>query len=384
MKIVIAPDSFKGSLSAVEAATAVKRGLVNVWPEAEYVLYPVSDGGEGFAEAMVYLEGGKLVKGEYRDPLGRRVTASWGLLGDGKTAAVELSAACGLSRLRPGDLNPGRASTRGFGEQIREALDGGAESLVLGLGGSATNDAGAGMLEALGIRLLKADGAPVDPGAQGLLELASIDPAGVHPRLREVEITVACAVRNPLTGPQGTSQIFGPRKGATNLLIPVLDEALSRFHAVAGKLAGRDVASDEGAGAAGGVGAALMLFTGAVFEKGVQTVLRRGGFRERAQGADLIITGEGKTDIETLWWGKAPLGVSDLGREMGIPTIAIAACLEQGYQRLYDSGMAAIMGMLPYPMTHPQALRAAGPVLEDAAWRLAKILSVDFRPQPQA
>ncbi|MDR1081278.1 MAG: glycerate kinase [Deltaproteobacteria bacterium] len=384
MKIVIAPDSFKGSLSPLQAATAIKRGLVNVWPDAEYVLFPVSDGGEGFAESLVHLEGGEIVKSEVRDPLGRRVDASWGLLEGGRTAAVELASACGLWRIAPKDLNPGRASTRGFGEQIRDALDRGAERLVLGLGGSATNDAGAGMLEALGMRLLKADGAPVEPGPLGLLELASVDASELHPRLREVEITVACAVKNQLTGPDGTSRIFGPKKGATNLLIPSMDEALGRFHQVAGKLAGRDVSSNEGAGAAGGVGAALMLFTGAVFEKGVQVILRRGGFREKARGADLIITGEGKTDIETVWWGKAPLGVSDAGREMGIPAVAIAACLEQGYQRLYDNGMAAIMSMLPSPMSHPQSLRAAAPVLEDAAWRLARILSVDFRPDKNA
>jgi glycerate kinase len=221
----------------------------------------------------------------------------------------------------------------------------------------------------------------VEPGGQGLLELASLDASQLHPRLGEVEITVACAVKNPLTGPNGTSQIFGPKKGATNLLIPVMDEALGNFHQVAGELAGRDVSSNEGAGAAGGVGAALMLFTGAVFEKGVQVILKRGRFREKAKGADLIITGEGKTDIETLWWGKAPLGVSDAGRELGIPTIAISPCLEQGYQRLYDNGMAAVMGMLPSPMNHPQSLRSAQPCLEDAAWRLARILSVDFRPK---
>jgi glycerate kinase len=379
MKIVIAPDSFKGSLSALQASTAIKRGLVNVWPDAEYVLFPVSDGGEGFAESLVYLESGETVRREARDPLGRRVEAYWGSLRGGKTAAVELASTCGLWRLQPKDLNPGRASSYGFGEQIRDALDSGAEELVLGLGGSATNDAGAGMLEALGMRLLKANGSPVETGAQGLLELATVDASGLHPRLREVGITVACAVSNPLVGPNGTSQIFGPKKGATNLLIPMLDEALGRFHSVAGKLVGRDVAAQEGAGAAGGVGAALMLFTGAVFGKGVQVVLSRGGFRERAAGANLIITGEGKTDIETLWWGKAPLGVSGAGREMGIPTIAIAACLEPGYQRLYDEGMAAVMGMLPYPMNHPQSLRSAAPFLEDAAWRLAKLLSVDFR-----
>jgi glycerate kinase len=379
MKIVIAPDSFKGSLAAMEAATAIKRGLSYVWPNAEYVLYPVSDGGEGFAAVMRHLEGGKTMTGEVTDALGRRFAASWELLGDGDTAAVEIAVPCGLRRIKPKDLNPGRASTYGFGEQIKAALDRGIRKLILGLGGSATNDGGAGMLEALGMRLLKIDGGPVDPGPLGLHDLASMDASGLHPGLRDAEITVACAVKNPLTGPNGTSQIFGPKKGATNLLIPAMDTALARFHAVASALAGRNVAESEGAGAAGGVGAALKLFTGAIFEKGVQVILRRGRFSEKAQGADLIITGEGKTDIETVWWGKAPLGVSDAGRLMGIPTVTIAPCLEPGYQRLCDNGMAAVMNMLPFPMTHQQSFREAQPLLEDAAWRLGKLLSVDFK-----
>ncbi|MDR1166911.1 MAG: glycerate kinase [Deltaproteobacteria bacterium] len=378
MKIVIAPDSFKSSLTALQAATAIKRGFVNVWPDAEYLLFPVSDGGIGTVDALVYLTGGTLFSNEVLDPLGRKIKANWGLLGDGETAAIEICAACGLAELSPKDLNPGRASSYGFGQQIQFALQKGVKKLILGLGGSATNDAGAGMLEALGIRLLDAAGDPVAPGAQGLRELSQIDAANMDPRLRDIPITVACAVKNPLVGPKGTSQIFGPKKGATNLSIPELDEALLRFHEVAKRLTGRDVAANEGAGAAGGVGAALMLFTGAVFEKGVEVVLSHGGFPAKARGASLIVTGEGKTDLETVWWGKAPLGVSDAGREMGIPTIAIAGSLEQGYQKLYERGMAGVLTMLPYPMSFPQAYRDAAPLLEDAAWRLARILSINF------
>ena len=376
MKIVIAPDSFKGSLTAIQAALAIKRGLVNVWPDAEYLIYPVSDGGVGTVDALVHLTQGSSITNEVRDPLGRKIKASWGLLGDGETAVVEICAACGLIDLAPQDLNPARASTYGFGQQIKLALDKGVKKLILGLGGSSTNDAGAGMLEALGVKLLKASGDPVDPGAMGLKELYKIDTSGMNPRLREVEITVACAVKNPLVGPKGTSQIFGPKKGATNLLIPELDEALSRFHDVASKLSGRNVESEQGAGAAGGVGAALMLFTEARFEKGVEVVLRRGSFREKARGASLIITGEGTTDQETVWWGKAPLGVSDAGRELGIPAITIAGSLEDGYQKLYENGRAAAMSTVPYPMTFPQALRDAARFLEDAAWRLARLLTI--------
>jgi glycerate kinase len=376
MKIVIAPDSFKGSLTALQASLAIKRGLVNVWPDAEYLIFPVSDGGVGTVEALVHLTGGSLIKNEVKDHLGRKIKAEWGLFGDGETGVVEICAACGLINLTPQDLNPARASTYGFGQQIKSALDKGVKKLILGLGGSSTNDAGAGMLEALGVKLLKANGDPVEPGPMGLKELYKIDTSGINPRLREVAITVACAVKNPLLGPKGTSRIFGPKKGATNLLIPELDDALARFHDVASKLTGRSVSDEQGAGAAGGVGAALMLFTDAVFEKGVKVVLDIGSFKEKAKGASLIITGEGTTDQETVWWGKAPLGVSDAGKELGIPTITIAGSLEDGYQNLYDSGMAAVMGTIPYPMTFPQALRDASRFLEDAAWRLAKLLEV--------
>jgi glycerate kinase len=235
------------------------------------------------------------------------------------------------------------------------------------------------MLKALGVKLLKEDGTEIEPGPLGLKELNKIDTAEIAPRLKEVSIIVACAVENPLTGPTGTSMIFGPKKGATNRLIPELDDALGRFHKVAHDLTGRDVECKQGAGAAGGVGAALMQFTESEFKKGIDVVLEEGKFKEKAQGASLIITGEGKTDLETVWWGKAPLGVSLAGRELNIPTITIAGSLEHGYQKLYDHGVAAVMSMLPYPMNYPQALRDGALFLEDAAWRLAKLLSVKFQ-----
>jgi glycerate kinase len=379
MKIIIAPDSFKDSLSAMQACLAIKRGLVTLWPEAEYVLFPVSDGGEGTVEALVYLTGGRTFRDTVKDPLGRKIEAQWGLLGDGTTGVVEIAAACGLSGLAPQDLNPARASTYGFGQQIKHALDSGISRLILALGGSATNDAGAGMLEALGLKLLKEDGTPVEPGPLGLKDLAKIDASEITPRLSEVSIIAACAVENPLTGPNGTSMIFGPKKGATNRLIPELDDALSHFHKVAKDITKRDVANNTGAGAAGGVGAALMQFTESVFKKGIDVVLEEGKFNEKAQGASLIITGEGKTDLETVWWGKAPLGVALAGQALHIPTVTIAGSLEHGYQRLYDHGVAAVMSMLPYPMNYPQALRDGSLFLEDAAWRLAKLLSVPFQ-----
>ncbi|MDR2350633.1 MAG: glycerate kinase [Deltaproteobacteria bacterium] len=384
MKIVIAPDSFKGSLTALQAALAIKRGLVNVWPDAEYLVFPVSDGGVGTVEALVYLTGGTTFVDEVKDSLGRKIKAAWGLLGDGKTAVVEIASACGLMNLSPKDLDPARACTYGFGQQIQKALEKGIDRLILGLGGSATNDAGAGMLEALGLKLLKADGTPIERGAHGLGELFSIDSSGLNPRLGEVEITVACAVKNPLLGPKGTSQIFGPKKGATNLLIPELDKALAKFHEVGAKHTGRSADSKPGAGAAGGVGAALMLFTEATFVKGIEVVLKEGRFAEKAAGASLIIAGEGTTDQDTLWWGKAPLGVSDAGRAMGIPTITIAGALEVGYQKLYDGGMAAVMGVIPYPMSYPQAIGDASRFLEDAAWRLARILTTKLADAGEA
>ncbi|MDR1046007.1 MAG: glycerate kinase [Candidatus Adiutrix sp.] len=379
MKIVIAPDSFKGSLSAPEAAEAIRRGLAQVWPEADYCLFPVADGGEGTVEILVDLSGGDLRPEKVQDPLGRTVEAFWGLLGDGRTAVVETAAAAGLTRLENAERDPAVTSTFGLGQLIKKALARPAvERLLIGLGGSATNDGGVGMLSALGARFLDSSGRPIPPGGLGLLELAEIDLSGLDPRLKEVSLIVVGDVQNSLTGPEGASAVFGPQKGAGPDLVRRLDEALSHYARLATRATGRQAAARPGAGAAGGLGAAFLFFTEAEFRPGGQLVLEEGAFRQKAAGADLIVTGEGQSDYQTAC-GKAPVGVAALGHELGIPTVLLSGALGQGYQDLYRHHIAGMMSLAPGPLDLDRAMAEAPQLLEEAAVRLARLLSIQIK-----
>lgn len=407
MKIVIAPDSFKGSLSARQAAEAMRRGLAQVWPEAEYILFPIADGGEGTVETLADLSGGRLMEAEVFDPLGRTVTAAWGLLGDGRTAVVETAASSGLTLLRPEERNPAAACTFGLGQLIGKALERPeVERLLVGLGGSATNDGGVGMLRALGLKFLDDQGRPLPPGGAGLERLETIDASGLHPRLKQmgerfssnpaemlehhhrhvgvkplrgqVEIVVACDVGNPLTGPDGASAVFGPQKGADPEMVRRLDAALSRYASKAKEITGRDAANRPGAGAAGGLGAAFLFFTGAEFRPGVELVLEEGDFLAKAAGADLIVTGEGRTDRQTAW-GKAPAGVAALGRKIGAPTVILSGALGEGHRELYSRNIAGLMCFAPGPISLAESMAEAPRLLEEAAERLARLLSIQLR-----
>ncbi|MDR0354690.1 MAG: glycerate kinase [Deltaproteobacteria bacterium] len=378
MKIVIAPDSFKGSLSALKAAQSVALGLARVWPEAELVLFPIADGGEGTVETLVALTNGTLYEDEALDPLGRPVKAIYGFLGDGRTAVVETASASGLTRLAPEELDPTKASTYGLGQQILQVIERGAEKLIVGLGGSGTNDAGSGMLKALGLKLLDKDGRELPPGGLPLRELDRIDPSGLRPELARLPIAVASDVQNPLVGPDGASAVFGPQKGATPELVPQLDGALGRFAECAEKVTGRNVLTSPGSGAAGGLGAAFRLFTNAEFRPGVELILAEGRFREKAQGASLIVTGEGRSDGQTVW-GKAPVGVSALGAELGVPVVCLSGGLAEGYQKMYDKNILAVMSVIPRPMTLAEAMSDAEPLLVEAAERLARLINVQMK-----
>ena len=378
MKIVIAPDSFKGSLSAAEAARAIRRGLVQVWPEAEYVIFPIADGGEGTVETLVGLSGGRLMSEEVTDPLGRPIKAAWGLLGDGRTAVVETAAAAGLTRLAPEERNPGLAGTFGLGSMIEKALNRPeVERLLIGLGGSATNDGGAGMLSALGLKFLDDGGRPIPPGGYGLEKLAAIDASALNPRLGQVRIVVASDVQNPLTGPNGASAVFGPQKGADGEMAERLDRALGRYAAKAEEVTGRKAAGLPGAGAAGGLGAAFLFFTEAEFRPGVELILEEGDFVGRAAGADLIVTGEGQSDSQTAW-GKAPVGVAALGRKLGAPTVLLSGSLGPGCRQLYDHHIAAMMSLAPGPLSLDQAMSEADRLLEEAAERMARLIALSL------
>ena len=378
LRIIVAPDSFKGSLSAPEAAAAMGRGIRAVFPEAEVVEIPIADGGEGTVEALVAATGGRLRHAEVRGPLGDPVRAAWGVLGDGRTAVIEMAAASGLTLVPGGRRDPRLASTFGTGELVRAALDGGHRRIVLGLGGSATNDAGAGLARALGACFLDEAGADLPEGGAALARLTRIDLAGLDPRLAETEMLVACDVDNPLCGPRGASSTFGPQKGATPGMVRELDAALAVFARVAARDTGREVAATPGAGAAGGLGAGLLFFTPARLRPGVGIVLEAVDFEARIRGADLVFTGEGRTDAQTAM-GKAPVGVAAAAKRQGAPVVCLSGGLAEGADDLLASGIDALAAVPPGPMSLEACLAGGAPLLEAAAARACRLIRLGLR-----
>ena len=315
MRIVIAPDSFKESLSALDAALAIREGFRAVYPDADYVLLPVADGGEGTVDALVAATGGRRVARRVVGPLGDEVEAFYGVTGDGGVAVIEMAAASGLELVPPPLRNPLVTTTFGVGELIRAALDDGARRFVIGIGGSATNDGGAGMVQALGVRLIDAGGGELPRGGGALAGLEDIDVSGLDPRLTECSIEVACDVDNPLVGPNGASAVFGPQKGATPELVRILDASLAHYAAVVERTLGKPVADMPGAGAAGGLGAGLYAFLGARLRPGTEIVMAAVDMDLVVRDADLVITGEGRLDSQTIH-GKTPIGVAAVASAM--------------------------------------------------------------------
>lgn len=375
MKIVVAPDSFKESLSALDVARALHDGFAEVWPDADYALVPVADGGEGTVDALVATTGGKRVATRVVGPLGNEIEAFWGLSGDGRLAIVEMAAAAGLMLVPAAERNPLVTTTWGLGQLIRAALDAGARRFVVGIGGSATNDAGAGMIQALGGRLLDGEGRDLPPGGGALASLERIDLSGLDPRLSECTIDVACDVDNPLCGPKGASAIFGPQKGATPEMIATLDRNLAHFAAVAKAQLGVDVADLPGSGAAGGLGAGLRAVVGATLRPGVEIVMEAVGMDAIVADADLVVTGEGRIDGQTVH-GKTPVGVAAVARRHGCPVIAIAGSVGAGAEAVHDHGIDAVFGILPRPCTLAEALAEAEPNLRRTARNVAATLAL--------
>ena len=349
MKIVIAPNSFKESLSALEAAAAIERGFRQIFPEAVYVKAPMADGGEGTVEALVAATGGQICRISVRGPLGTPVDAFFGLTGDGGAAVIEIAAASGLMLLKPDQRNPLVTTTYGVGELIRAALDRGARHLIIGIGGSATNDAGAGMLLALGVRLLDREGQPIGFGGGELDRIARIDRSGLDPRIKDCLIEVACDVNNPLVGPTGASAVFGPQKGATPEMVRRLDGNLRHFAECAWRDLGVAIADLPGGGAAGGLGAALHGFLGAKLRPGVEIVMDVVDLDRIVADADLVVTGEGRIDGQTLY-GKTPIGVAALAKRHGKPVIGIAGCQGPGAEAVFDRGIDAVFDGLIAPL----------------------------------
>lgn len=372
MKIVIAPDSFKESLSAAGVASALARGLRRALPDAELIECPLGDGGEGTLDAVLAATGGEARQIQVTGPLGEPVRARWGWLAEQRTAFVEMASASGLELVPRARRDVLVATSRGTGELLRAALDEGAERLVLAIGGSATNDGGAGLLQALGVRLLDEHEKELAPGGAALAQLVRVEMIDMHPRLADVEVVIAADVDNPLCGPQGASHVFGPQKGASPEQVRQLDEALAHFAAVTADALQRDVQDQPGAGAAGGVGFAALAFLQATFRPGIEVVADLVGLEAALQGADLALTGEGRLDGQTLR-GKTPAGVLRLACRHGVPVVAVAGSLGEGYDALYEQGLVAAFSLVPGPLSLDEALTQAEVLLERTARDIGRL-----------
>lgn len=368
-RVVVAPTAFKGTLGAVEAARAMAAGLVRGWPEAVPDLAPMADGGDGTVAALLYGRGGRLVEASVTGPLGEPVTAAFGLLDAGRAAVIEMAAASGLALVPPERRDPAVTTTAGTGELIRAALDRGVETIWLGAGGSATVDAGAGALAALGCRLLDGAGRPIPPGAAGLRRLARIDPQGLDPRLRRVRLVVLADVDNPLLGPEGAAAVFGPQKGAAPEAVPGLEAALERFAATVRRDVGVEVAQVPRGGAAGGLAAGLAAVCGAELAAGGEAVADAVGLDGRLGGAALAVTGEGRLDGQTAR-GKAPWVVLRRAAAVGVPVVALAGAVGPGVEGLRGAGLVAAWPVVPGPVSEAEAARHAAAWCEAAAERL--------------
>ena len=372
MKIVIAPDSYKESLTALEVATEIEAGFREIFPDADYLKLPMADGGEGTVDAMVAATGGRLVTVDVTGPLGGPVTACYGLSGDGETAFIEMAAASGLALVAPNLRNPLLTTTYGTGELITAALDAG-----IGIGGSATNDGGAGMLQALGVNLLDRAGREIGFGGGELERLERIDISCMDPRLKTCRIEAACDVDNPLTGPKGASVVFGPQKGATPKMVARLDANLAHYACLINRDVGVRGDSTPGAGAAGGMGVALLAFCGATLRPGIEIVMAAVGLEAAVRDADLVITGEGRIDSQSIH-GKTPIGVAQLAKRYGKPVIGIAGSLAPDAGIVREYGIDAVFSVLSQICTVEEALTHAAANVRKASRNIAATLKLSF------
>ena len=375
MKIVIAPDSYKESLSALEVATAIERGFREIFPSANYVKLPVADGGEGTVEAMVAATQGRIIHVPVTGPLGEPVEGFYGLSGDDQSAFIEMAAASGLELVPPSQRNPLVTTSRGTGELILSALDKGARHIIIGIGGSATNDGGAGMVQALGAKLLDAAQKPVGLGGGELATLAHIDLTGLDKRLKACRIEVACDVTNPLTGEEGATAVFGPQKGATPEMIVTLDNALAHYAQVIARDLDIDVLNLSGGGAAGGMGAALYAFCGAQLRQGIEIVTDALHLADQVADADLVITGEGRIDSQTIH-GKVPVGVANVAKRFNRPVIGIAGSLTADVGVVHEHGIDAVFSVIYTICSLEDALENASENVRMAARNIAAALKV--------
>ena len=366
MKIVIAPDSFKGSLSSEGAAIAIRDGILRAMPEAETILIPMADGGEGTVDSLVQATQGVKISVPVQGPLQDEVTAMYGVLGDGVTCVIEMATASGLILIPAERRNPMVTTTYGTGQLIRHALDHGYRSFILALGGSATNDGGCGMLQALGLQLLDAEGREVGVGGQALPHIKRINTLKWDERIDQSRFTIASDVTNPFIGPSGASHVFGPQKGATPEMVEALDGALAHWADIMEAHTGIAVHHKPGSGAAGGLGGAFQAFFPSSTKRGIDVVIEMTKLHEHLQDASLVFTGEGQTDAQTAS-GKAPMGIAQAAQRLGIPVIVLSGSVGQWIEKLYEYGMTSIHSIVNRPMTLQEAMRRTPELLSQKA-----------------
>lgn len=350
MKIVVAPDSFKGSLTAIEVSDAIEQGIREIFPEAEIVKIPMADGGDGTVQCLVNATGGEILREKVTDPLGDEVLASYGILGDKKTAVIEMAEASGLTLVPENKRNPLITTTYGTGQLIKAALDRGCRKMIIGIGGSATNDAGAGMVQALGAKLLDKDGEEIGFGGGELKKVLRIDTKYFDNRLSKTKVLIASDVSNPLCGPKGASRIYGPQKGATPEMTKELDESLAYFAEIIKRDLHKDIKDIPGAGAAGGLGASLIAFLNAELRPGIDIMIEIAKLEQAIKDADLVVTGEGKIDSQTIY-GKAPIGVARIAKKYNIPVIAVAAIISDDADIVHQYGINTLIKISEPPMS---------------------------------
>ncbi len=378
MKIVLAPDSFKGNLTSLQVASALEKGIKRVIPNANCIKVPMADGGEGTVQSLVEATGGKFIRKRVKGPSGRPVSARYGILADGKTAVIEMAEASGLPDVEGTTMkNPMKTTTYGTGQLMMDAINKGVNHIILGLGGSATTDGGAGMAQALGIRFLDKRGCELkELGAGGMLnKVASIDMSGMDTRMKKAKVTVASDVENPLCGKKGAAHVFGPQKGATPVMVKKLDENLKHFAGIIKKDLRKDVMKLKGAGAAGGLGAGLVAFTGAKLKSGVDIVIEATGLEKHLKGADLCITGEGRVDFQTAF-GKTPSGVARAARKQKVQTIAIGGALTDDARGVFEHGIDGLASACARDMSLQEAISNSRAHLANSAERVIRLVLI--------
>lgn len=378
MKIVLAPDSYKNSLTAKQVAQAMENGLKKVLPEADYVQVPMADGGEGTVQSLVDAKHGQLLSEQVIDPLGKETTAHFGLIDNVQVAVIEMAEASGIQYVNDETKDPYVTTTYGTGQLIKAAIETGAKTIVIGIGGSATNDGGAGMAQALGAKLLDKNGQELAYGGKALVDLEKIDIGQMMPELSDVKVIIASDVTNPLTGEKGASNVFGPQKGATPEMISVLDKSLSHYADVIKRDLGKDLEHVEGAGAAGGLGTGLLAFTNSDMQPGVEIVVSYTGLKDFAKDADYVFTGEGQIDFQTKY-GKTPMGVAQAAKKANpkVQVIAIAGSVGERTEELYPLGIDAIFSCVPGVEDLDKAIEDTDPNIQKVISNIGRLIKLN-------